>query len=88
MKKEVRYAVSVNKTYPIVNIVGKFSDPNVSIREMLQAAIIVCDMIERQGGVLLENPAIPNLNNCFYFSAGFKTFEDISIFIKSMESLD
>lgn len=88
MKKEVIYAIRVNRTYPIVDIVGRFSDPNVSIRKMLQAALIAIDRIERNGGRLLENPAIPDLNNCVYFSAGFRSFEDMAMFLNSMHYLE
>ena len=77
MEMHVRYAITVNKSYPIANVIGKFAGTNsqkATIREYLQAALIVIDKAE-------------NGEKCVYFSVGFYSFEELAQFLNSMNYL-
>lgn len=91
MEMHVRYAITVNKSYPIANVIGKFAGTNsqkATIREYLQAALIVIDKVEQYNGILLENPRRPeNGEKCVYFSVGFYSFEELAQFLNSMNYL-
>ena len=93
MSINVQYLITVNKNMPIVDVVGKVLVDRVSKeetnRKLLQSASEVIDKVKLNNGTLLENPSRPNCKEkCVYFSVGFRSFEDMAMFLNSMHYLE